>query len=338
MKSIYLSIITLALLMLSSTDALALVNDSIRIVPYFNESDSRTYLVTTVIQMKDLYTEVTTVEYRFTVELVDEDHYGIYFIANNMNFEMPKGIPESQTRRVLDFFCNKGFRFFLNRHDLSVDSVCGSELKEPLRDYLSKFFNEMLSHEMDSTEIAQQLDKELTDEMMNETARQLMQKMVSTLTDQYGRTLPLGDAQWTEIDEVDTIADPMVIDTVEADMSAVEDWELNQDEDTEDEMWETDGEDDDVSADDWEKHDHVYGPLDFSIHRIHKTSTRQSNDGSIEYSETISYDVPAEDAQLGWQEQKQAKFDPQGWPTEIIHSNLMGDYSTKIHWQLITPN
>ena len=88
MKSIYLSIITLALLMLSSTDALALVNDSIRIVPYFNESDSRTYLVTTVIQMKDLYTEVTTVEYRFTVELVDEDHYGIYFIANNMNFEM----------------------------------------------------------------------------------------------------------------------------------------------------------------------------------------------------------------------------------------------------------
>ena len=313
MKSIYLSIITLALLMLSSTDALALVNDSIRIVPYFNESDSRTYLVTTVIQMKDLYTEVTTVEYRFTVELVDEDHYGIYFIANNMNFEMPKGIPESQSRRVLDFFCNKGFRFFLNRHDLSVDSVCGSELKEPLRDYLSKFFNEMLSHEMDSTEIAQQLDKELTDEMMNETARELMQKMVSTLTDQYGRTLPLGDAQWTEIDEVDTIADPMVIDTVEVDMSAVEDWELNQDEDTEDEMWETDGEDDDVSA-------------------------RQSNDGSIEYSETISYDVPAEDAQLGWQEQKQAKFDPQGWPTEIIHSNLMGDYSTKIHWQLITPN
>ena len=150
MKSIYLSIITLALLMLSSTDALALVNDSIRIVPYFNESDTRTYLVTTVIQMKDLYTEVTTVEYRFTVELVDEDHYGIYFIANNMNFEMPKGIPESQTRRVLDFFCNKGFRFFLNRHDLSVDSVCGSELKEPLRDYLSKFFNEMLSDEMDS--------------------------------------------------------------------------------------------------------------------------------------------------------------------------------------------
>ena len=338
MKSIYLSIITLALLMLSSTDALALVNDSIRIVPYFNESDSRTYLVTTVIQMKDLYTEVTTVEYRFTVELVDEDHYGIYFIANNMNFEMPKGIPESQTRRVLDFFCNKGFRFFLNRHDLSVDSVCGSELKEPLRDYLSKFFNEMLSHEMNSTEIAQQLDKELTDEMMNETARQLMQKMVSTLTDQYGRTLPLGDAQWTEIDEVDTIADPMVIDTVGVDMSAVEGWKLNQDEDTEDEMWETDGVDDDVSADDWEKHDHDYGPIDFSIHRFHKTSNRQSNDGSIEYSETISYDVPAEDAQLGWQEQKQAKFDPQGWPTEIIHSNLMGDYSTKIHWQLITPN
>ena len=275
MKSIYLSIITLALLMLASTDALALVNDSIRIVPYFNESDSRTYLVTTVIQMKDLYTEVTTVEYRFTVELVDEDHYGIYFIANNMNFEMPKGIPESQTRRVLDFFCNKGFRLFLNRHDLSVDSVCGSELKEP-------------------SEIAQQLDKELTDEMMNETARQLMQKMVSTLTDQYGRTLPLGDAQWTEIDEVDTIADPMVIDTVEVDMSAVEDWELNQDEDTEDEMWETDGEDDDVSADDWEKHDHDYGPLDFSIHRIHKTSTRQSNDGSIEYS------APKSSIQTSW--------------------------------------
>ena len=338
MKSIYLSIITLALLMLSSTDALALVNDSIRIVPYFNESDSRTYLVTTVIQMKDLYTEVTSVEYRFTVESVDEDHYGIYFIANNMQFEMPKGIPESQTRRVLDFFCNKGFSFFLNRHDLSVDSVCGSELKEPLRDYFSTFFTEMLSHEMDSTEIAQRIDKELTDVMMNETARQLMQKMVSSLTDQYGRTLPLGEAQWTEIDEEGTIADPMVIDTVGVDMSAVEDWELNQDETTGDETWESDGEDDDLNADDWENHDHDYGPLDFAIHRIHRTFTSRSDDGSIEYRETISYDVPAEDAPNGWLEQQQAKFDSQGWPTEIIHSTLMGDYSTEVYWQLITPN
>ena len=180
MKSNYLTIITLALLIMSSMDAIAQANDSIRIVPNFNVGDSRTYLVTTVNEMKDLYTEVTSVEYRFTVESVDENHYGIYFIAQNMKFEMPKGIPESETRRVLDFFCDKGFTFFFNRHELSVDSVCGSELKEPLRDYFSKFFTEMLSHEMDSSEIALQIEKELTDEVLNETARQLMQKMVSS--------------------------------------------------------------------------------------------------------------------------------------------------------------
>lgn len=112
MKSNYLTIITLALLIMSSMDAIAQANDSIRIVPNFNVGDSRTYLVTTVNEMKDLYTEVTSVEYRFTVESVDENHYGIYFIAQNMKFEMPKGIPESETRRVLDFFCDKGFTFF----------------------------------------------------------------------------------------------------------------------------------------------------------------------------------------------------------------------------------
>ena len=334
MKSNYLTIITLALLIMSSMDAIAQANDSIRIVPNFNVGDSRTYLVTTVNEMKDLYTEVTSVEYRFTVESVDENHYGIYFIAQNMKFEMPKGIPESETRRVLDFFCDKGFTFFFNRHELSVDSVCGSELKEPLRDYFSKFFTEMLSHEMDSSEIALQIEKELTDEVLNETARQLMQKMVSSLTDQYGRTLPIDEAQWTEIDDEDTIDEPMVIDTVAVDLSTVEDRELNQDETTGDETWESDGEDDEVD-DDWENHDHDYGPLDFAIHRNHRTTTILNDDGSIEYSETITYDVPSADEPLGWQEQQQAKFDPQGWPTEIFHLSVMGDLSTKVHWLLM---
>ena len=340
MKSNYLTIITLALLIMSSMDAIAQANDSIRIVPNFNVGDSRTYLVTTVNEMKDLYTEVTSVEYRFTVESVDENHYGIYFIAQNMKFEMPKGIPESETRRVLDFFCDKGFTFFFNRHELSVDSVCGSELKEPLRDYFSKFFTEMLSHEMDSSEIALQIEKELTDEVLNETARQLMQKMVSSLTDQYGRTLPIDEAQWTEIDDEDTIDEPMVIDTVAVDLSTVEDRELNQDETTGDETWESDGEDDEVD-DDWENHDHDYGPLDFAIHRNHRTTTILNDDGSIEYSETITYDVPSADEPLGWQEQQQAKFDPQGWYEryrECINDSSL-EYSRQVieQWEQAEP-
>ena len=55
MKSNYLTIITLALLIMSSMDAIAQANDSIRIVPNFNVGDSRTYLVSIVNRFGEQY-------------------------------------------------------------------------------------------------------------------------------------------------------------------------------------------------------------------------------------------------------------------------------------------
>ena len=217
MKSNYLTIITLALLIMSSMDATAQANDSIRIVPNFNVGDSRTYLVSIVNRFGEQYEEISSVKYHFTVESIDNDHIGMYFIADEMKYEMPQEIPTVEAKMILDFFSNKGFRFSLNRHDLTVDSISASELKEPFKDYLSQFYRQLATQftDSDQAEIEKHIKEVITDDFLNERMTELLKSMISTFTDQYGYILPLGDGQWIEdvVDEM-AIAEPIETDSL----------------------------------------------------------------------------------------------------------------------------
>lgn len=289
-------------------DVTAAIGDSVRIVPNFDVGDTRTYLVTNTTRLAGDYKDSTSVEYRFTVESVDDVHYAIYFIANNMKYEMPKGIPEAETRMILDFFCDKGFRFFINRHDLTVDSVSGADLKEPLREYLSKFFGTMLAQETDPTELEQALDEQLTDYFLTERAKELLRSMAATFTDQYGRTYALGGSRWIENYE------ETVEDVVSCDGTNVQDLDDEMDDDglTDDEY------DEDIP--------------DFSVQRIHQAFAHINEDGSFFYQEQIFWDDQMLD---NWNEKSEAAFDSKGWPTEISSVVNMGETSVSAHWQLI---
>ena len=289
-------------------DVTAAITDSVRIVPKFNVGDTRTYLVTNTTCLAGAYKDSTSVEYRFTVESVDEDHYAIYFIANNMQYEMPKEIPETETKKILDFFCDKGFRFFINRHDLTVDSVSGADLKEPLREYLSKFFGTMLAQETDPTELEQALDEQLTDYFLTERAKELLRSMAATFTDQYGRTYALGGSRWIENYE------ETVEDVVSSDGTNVQDLD--------DEM-----DDDGLTDDEYDEE-----IPDFSVQRIHQAFAHINEDGSFFYREQIFWDDQMLD---NWYEKSEATFDPKGWPTEISSVVNMGETSVSAHWQLI---
>lgn len=315
MKQLLLFIILTAGLAASQAQSVAVprdvtvaITDSVRIVPKFNVGDTRTYLVTNTTRLAGDYKDSTSVEYRFTVESVDQDHYAIYFIANNMKYEMPKGIPEAETRMILDFFCDKGFRFFINRYDLTVDSVSGEDLKEPLREYLSKFFGTMLAQEADPTELAQALDEQLTDYFLTERAKELLRSLAATFTDQYGRTYALGGSRWIEnYDE------------------AVEDVESNDEtvvQDLDDEM-----DDDGLTDDEYDEE-----IPDFSVQRIHQAFAHINEDGSFFYREQIFWDDQMLD---NWYEKSEATFDPKGWPTEILSIVNMGETTVSAHWQLI---
>lgn len=284
----------------------AVVTDSVRIVPKFSVGDTRTYLVTNSTCLAGNYKDSTSVEYRFTVESVDDDHYAIYFIASNMKYEMPKGIPEAETRMILDFFCDKGFRFFINRHDLTVDSVSGADLKEPLREYLSKFFGTMLAQETDPTELVQALDEQLTDYFLTERAKELLRSLAATFTDQYGRTYALGSSRWIE-DYEETVED-------------VESYDGTVVQDLDDEM-----DDDDLADDEYDE-----DIPDFSVQRIHQAFAHINEDGSFFYREQISWDDQMLD---DWYEKSEATFDSKGWPTEISSVVNMGETSISAHWQ-----
>ena len=289
-------------------DVTAAITDSVRIVPMFNVGDTHTYLVTNTTCLAGAYKDSTSVEYRFTVESVDEDHYAIYFIANNMQYEMPKGIPETETKKILDFFCDKGFRFFINRHDLTVDSVSGADLKEPLREYLSKFFGTMLAQETDPTELEQALDEQLTDYFLTERAKELLRSMAATFTDQYGRTYALGGSRWIENYE------ETVEDVVSSDGTNVQDLD--------DEM-----DDDGLTDDEYDEE-----IPDFSVQRIHQAFAHINEDGSFFYREQIFWDDQMLD---NWYEKSEATFNTKGWPTEISSVVNMGETSVSAHWQLI---
>lgn len=294
-------------------DVTAAIGDSVRIVPNFDVGDTRTYLVTNTTRLAGDYKDSTSVEYRFTVESVDDVHYAIYFIANNMKYEMPKGIPETETKKILDFFCDKGFRFFINRHDLTVDSVSGADLKEPLREYLSKFFGTMLAQETDPTELEQALDEQLTDYFLTERAKELLRSMAATFTDQYGRTYALGGSRWIENYE------ETVEDVVSCDGTNVQDLD--------DEMDDDEMDDDDLTDDEYDE-----DIPDFSVQRIHQAFAHINEDGSFFYQEQIFWDDQMLD---NWNEKSEAAFDSKGWPTEISSVVNMGETSVSAHWQLI---
>lgn len=270
--------------------------DSVRIVPRFSVGDSRTYHVTTVNRLEGAYTETVSANHRFTVVSADEARYGILFITDSVQREIPDGIPESEAYKFMDFFCNTGFKFFINRHTLAMDSVSGNEIKEPLRNYLTKVYTMFNDGEMSPDQLQQYLDEQMTDDFLSEQARRLMEIMVSTFTDQYGRTLPLGEARWTEV---------------------------------EGELEEELPEPDDADESD------VEGLPDSELKYIHQSTTTWGEDGSIQYDETITMDVPAELGDPVWSERMQASFDPQGWPVEIVYSMKLAEMVQEIHWQVL---
>lgn len=270
--------------------------DSVRIVPRFNVGDCRTFHVTTVNRLEGAYTESMSANHSFTVVSADEDHYGILFITDSVQREIPEGIPDSEAYRLMDFFTNTGYRFFINRHTLAVDSVSGNEIKEPLRNYLTKLYTMFNDGKMSPEQLQQYLDEQLTDAFLNEQATRLMEIMVSTFTDQYGRTLPLGEAQWTEVE-----GEP------------------------EEEFLEPD--DADNATDE--------GLPDFELKYIHRAATSRGEDGEIQYDETITMDIPAELGDPVWIERMQASFDPQGWPVEIVFSSKIAEMIQEIHWQVL---
>lgn len=290
--------LTLGLMLLTIATALnaQAAVDSVRIVPRFNVGDSRTFHVTTVNRLEGAYTETVSANHRFTVLSADEDHYGILFITDSVQREIPEGVPESQAYQFMDFFCNTGYKFFINRHTLAVDSVSGNEIKEPLRNYLTKFYTMFNDGRMSPDQLQQYLDEQLTDAFLSEQATRLMEIMVSTFTDQYGRTLPLGEAQWTEVEgELEEV----LLEPDDADNATDE------------------------------------GLPDFELKYIHQATTSRGEDGSIQYDETITMDVPAELGDPVWIERTQASFDPQGWPVEIVFNSKIAEMIQEIHWQVL---
>ena len=338
-----------------SHDVTAAVTDSVRIVPNFNVGDSRTYLVSIVNRFGEQYEEISSVKYHFTVESIDNDHIGMYFIADEMKYEMPQEILTVEAKMILDFFSNKGFRFSLNRHDLTVDSISASELKEPFKDYLSQFYWQLATQftDSDQAEIEKHIKEVITDDFLNERMTELLKSMISTFTDQYGYILPLGDGQWIEdvVDEM-PIADPIETDSLVFDECAPDflsyadgdDGEAIVDEHATDDASVDDSDvepgtndsDEDLSA--WDYLDREEGLPDFKLQKIHKTTTTRRDDGSIQYTETVIWDIPREGENpmwQDWQEQQSATFDPNGWPIEIVRHNFMMEYAQNIHWQLM---
>ena len=205
-------------------DVTAAITDSVRIVPNFSLGDTRSYLVTSTNRYNDQFDESHSAEYRFTVESVDQDYYGIFFFLDKMQYEMPENIPTTQAKMLLDMFHDKGFRFLINRNDLTVDSIFYTEFLDPFKVYLTTAFREMFADKMEPEQMEREIEEGLNDDFLKRTVTELMQAMITPFTEQYGRTLPLGEGQWIE-DVVDE--DTIVVDDLELPEDSVEyfdDW------------------------------------------------------------------------------------------------------------------
>ena len=343
-------------------DVTAAITDSVRIVPNFSLGDTRSYLVTSTNRYNDQFDESHSAEYRFTVESVDQDYYGIFFFLDKMQYEMPENIPTTQAKMLLDMFHDKGFRFVINRNDLTVDSIFYTEFLDPFKVYLTTAFREMFADKMEPEQMEREIEEGLNDDFLKRTVTELMQAMITPFTEQYGRTLPLGEGQWIE-DVVDE--DTIVVDDLELPEDSVEnfdDWVTPPD------MVEETGPDStseeidadllaefnaameqaapdvqgDEEADDSEVVSCATDELnsneelpDSYLQKIHNTTTTRGEDGSIKYTETVIWKMDIADDEPVWQERYCATLDAQGWPTEITRHIVMMGLTQDVHWQLI---
>ena len=285
-------------------DATAAIGDSVRIVPKFALGDSRSYLVTSTNYYNDQFEGSNSAEYRFTVESVDQDHYGIYLFMDKMQYEMPENILTTQAKMLLDMFHDKGFRFSINRNDLTVDSIFYTEFLDPFKVYLTTAFREMFGDKMEPEQMEREIEEGLNDDFLKRTVTELIQTMITPFTEQYGRTYAMGGSRWIEADE---------------DLENTEVEDIDTDIQVEETITEEEGEE----------------MTDFSMQEVHQAFAHINVDGTFFYQEKISWESLMLD---NWSEHQEASFDANGWPIEITSTITMGNTSTSIHWQLIEKN
>lgn len=315
-------------------DVTAAITDSVRIVPNFSLGDTRTYLATFTNHYNDQFDESNSAEYRFTVESVDQDHYGIFFYLDKMQYEMPENIPTTQAKMLLDMFQDKGFRFSINRKDLTVDSIFYNEFLDPFKVYLTTAFREMFANKMEPEQMEREIEEGLNGDFLKRTVTELMQAVISPFTEPYGRTLPLGDGQWIEdvVDEdsivVDDIELPDVVEETEHDStSEVVDTDLLAEDEEVDDTEVVNCATDEFNTDEELPDD--------SFQKIHYSTATRGEDGSIQYTETVIWDIPTYGDDPGWQERYSATLDAQGWPIEITRIIVMMGLTQEVYWQLI---
>lgn len=278
-------------------DVTAAITDSVRIVPNFSLGETRSYRATvkTVMARSDS----SSVDYHMKVESVDSDHYGMFLIVDNFVYDQSY-YPDSE--QLVEFFGTEGFHFFFNRHSLKVDSIDYSNLVKPLKEFLIKAssgINQALDE--DTTQLF--IDNEL-DSSINEMASKLLEDIIKTWADQYGRTYAMGGSRWIETDEDLEITE---VEDIDADIQ-VEETIIEEESE---EM------------------------TDFSVQKVHQAFAHINEDGTFFYQEKVSWESFLFD---NWFEHQEASFDANGWPIEIKSTTTMGDTSVSIHWQLIEEN
>ena len=314
--------ILLMALLIGSLAVQAATDDSIRIVPKFDPGDCRTYQITAIThvsgQLSDVLesmnpTDTTSVEYQFTVESVTPDHYAMFLKVVNLNKNYNSLWYQEELGPLIDFFCSDGFNFYLNRHTLRVDSIDRSGLVQPLKEFFIKTFRER--------HLGDEQDLELyLNEGINLMATELLEKMIETWAEQYGRSYALGESHWIEADSAD-VSTPT---TTEMELEAVEPYYHSIYEDSS-------GDDGEISVAE-EISDDVF---DVPDQIIHDSFAAIDDDGTIHYREKVTWESAfVED----WFMVKEATLDPKGWPVEICDFINFGETSLSVNWQLINKN
>ena len=142
-------------------DVTAAITDSVRIVPNFSLGDTRSYRATvkTVMARSDS----SSVDYHMKVESVDSDHYGMFMTLDNFAYDK---LYHPDSEQLVAFFGSEGFHFYFNRHSLKVDSIDGSNLVKPLKEFLIKVssgINQALDGDTTQLLIDNELDSGIND-------------------------------------------------------------------------------------------------------------------------------------------------------------------------------
>ena len=276
-------------------DVTAAITDSVRIVPNFSLGDTRTYLATFTNHYNDQFDESNSAEYRFTVESVDQDHYGMFMTLDNFAYDK---LYHPDSEQLVAFFGAEGFHFFFNRHSLKVDSIDCSNLVKPLKEFLIKV-SSGINQALDGDTTQLLIDNEL-DSGINDMAKKVLEEAMQTWADQYGRTYAMGDSRWIEIDED---FENIEVEDIDA---------TNEDEEL------PEGEDEEIP--------------DLSSKKVHQAFAHINEDGTFFYREKISWESVMLG---NWFEVQEASFDANGWPIEITSTITMGETNISVHWQLI---